>query len=267
MFAGSRDMNLLPLKIEIVRLRRLPRWCLERRTMARHRATESFDYSLAAHSSPLCRAHTDPDSALQKGKEKNVARAASLLDGIRIAPDQVFSYHHVIGRPSRHNGFVPGLELHNGEPSVGIGGGCCQVSNMLYWLALNAGMRIVERHRHSLDLFPDHRRTVPFGCGATVFYNQADLRFENPLDIPVALSLSIADGRLIGSIRSASDPEIRVEIIETEHRFFRQGTDWMRENRIVRRISDSHGLLSEHEVAHNLARTLYEPPEELRCCA
>ena len=54
------------------------------------------------------------------------------------------------------------------------------MSNSFYWVAVRAGMRIVERHRHGLDLFPDQERTVPFGCGATVVSNYADFRFENP---------------------------------------------------------------------------------------
>ena len=168
--------------------------------MARERAdgtAREFGYLLAERSSPLRR---DPvrDEALQAGKEHNVSLAARALDGVVVRPTQLFSYHHLVGRPSRLRGFRPGLELHGERPGAGIGGGCCQLSNLLYLLCLLGGMRVVERHRHGLDLFPDSARTVPFGCGATVFYGTADLRFDNPLDQAVLLRMGIEDGRLVG---------------------------------------------------------------------
>ena len=82
-------------------------------------------------------------------------------------------------------------------------------------------MKVVERHRHGLDLFPDHQRTVPFGCGATVFYNYADLRFENPLPQPVLLQFRIEEGTLVGELWAEADPGWSVEVYEVGHRFFR----------------------------------------------
>jgi len=131
----------------------------------------------------------------------------------------------------------------------GIGGGCCQVSNLLYWLALNAGMRIVERHRHRFDLFPDQNRRVPFGAGATVFYNFADLRFENRCPSRCCSSLAVEQGELRGELRTLSDPGFRVEVLEAEHAFSRQGDRWLRENRVRRRILGLDGaVLVDEEV-------------------
>lgn len=170
-------------------------------------AASSFE--LAAHQTPLERVPGQVPRSLQIGKELNVALAAGLIDGIVIAPAQVFSYHHAVGRPSRMRGFRDGLELHDGKLGVGVGGGCCAVSNLLYLLAVHAGLKIVERHRHALDLFPDHGRTVPFGCGATVYYNLADLRFENPFSCPVILRLLVRDRHLRGSITAGRDLGVR----------------------------------------------------------
>jgi vancomycin resistance protein VanW len=259
----ARRLLPFPLRVELVRLRGAPLRRLERGLMARERLPEegcgAMGFLLAERSSPLRR---DPvrDEVLQRGKERNVTLAASLLDRVVVRPSQLCSYHHLVGRPSRLRGFVPGLELHGERESAGVGGGCCQVSNLLYLLCLMGGMRVVERHRHGLDLFPDSARTVPFGCGATVFYGSADLRFDNPLDQPVLLRMTVEEGRLVGRLRCAEDPGFRVELEERDHRFYREGERWMRENRIVRRILDRHGrLILEQEVAHNVARTCYEP--------
>ena len=252
------------LRIEVGRLRRVPSWLLERRSMARARLPAAdqaaFAHELAAHHTPLERVPGQIPPALQRGKEANVARAAGLIDGIALGPGQVFSYHHAVGRPARWRGFHLGLELHDGQPRSGIGGGCCAVSNLLYLLALQAGLVIVERHRHALDLFPDHGRTVPFGCGATVFYNRADLRFANPLPFPVLLRLEVTGRALRGRICSPHDPGWRVELYEVGHRLFRDEAGWRRENQVWRRIRwPDGGVLVDHQVAHNRARLAYQP--------
>src|SRR5262249_35093549 len=123
-------------------------------------------------------------------------------------------------------------------------------------------------HRHALDLYPDEQRALPFGCGATVFYNYADLRFENPLDEPVLIRPRVEGGALAGELRAPRDPGFRVEIPEHDHPSFRAPDGgWMRENRIRRRLVRADGgVIAEHEVAHNVARVLYDP-EEAGCCA
>ena len=256
-----------PARLELTRVKRLPMWWIETPTIARTRLSTSeqsqFGFSLACHSSPLERTPGEVVSRLQQGKEQNVGLAADCLDGLLLTPNQVFSYHHAVGRPSRLRGFRLGLELHQGEPAQGIGGGCCQVSNTLYILALRAGMKIVERHRHGLDLFPDNQRTVPFGCGATVFYNYADLRFENPLPQPVLLRMRIDQRSLVGELWTTEDPGWTSEVYEVDHRFFREGDTWMRENRIRRRFVRADGsVLLDQEIAHNCGRVLYEPTDE-----
>ena len=269
---GPREVlrRLVPfnLRVEICRLRRMPGWVIERPRVARRRqgprACPSFGHRLAVHQSPLRRGLCD-DEALQRAKEQNVGIAAGRLDRVFVEPHQVFSYHHVVGRPSRARGFKRGLELHDGRLVQGIGGGCCQVSNLLFYLCLHGGMRVVERHRHGLDLFADRARTVPFGCGATVYYNLLDLRFENPLSQTVLLRVRVTGGRLEGELWARRDPGWRVEVYESEHRFFRDTRGWMRENRIRRRIRRTDGtLLTDHEVVHNRARVLYEPDETVR---
>lgn len=252
------------LRVELIRLRRYPQWLLETPTIARTFAgsklgEEAFEHLMAEHRSPLKR-WSSPDDRLQRGKEQNVAQAARRIDRLVVRPHEVFSYHRTVGRPSRLRGFAPGLELRDGRPSEGVGGGCCQVSNLLYLLCLRCGMRVVERHRHGLDLFADHNRAVPFGCGATVFYNYADLRFENPLSKPVLLRLAVREGELSGQIWLQRDPGWTVEVYEEGHRFFRQAGQWWRENRIRRRFVLHDGeLMLDQEVAHNVARVLYEP--------
>ncbi|MFJ8513275.1 VanW family protein [Lysinibacillus xylanilyticus] len=48
---------------------------------------------------------------------------------------------------------------------TGVGGGICQLANLLYWMALHTPLIVTERHHHSFDPFPDSGRTLPFGSG------------------------------------------------------------------------------------------------------
>jgi len=202
------------------------------------------------------------DGRLEQAVRSNVAAAVARVHGLLIRPHELFSFHATVGRPSTLRGFRRGLELHDERPALGVGGGACKLSNLVYLLALLGGMKIVERHRHALDLFPDANRTVPFGCGATVFYNYADLRFENPLPQSVWLGVHIDETRdeLLGELRVEADPGWRADIYEVDHRFVRAGDGWYRENRIRRRFVRADGsVLLDEQVARNRGRVLYEP--------
>ncbi len=265
--SAIRHLVPRPLRIELLRLKRLPAWFIETPTIARTRATPSeisgFGTLMASHRSPLQRTPGEVSAALQRSKEQNVAIAARNLDRLIVRPFEIFSYHRTVGRPSRLRGFRSGLELHDGKLSRGVGGGCCQVSNMLYLLALRSGMKITERFRHGADLFPDHGRTVPFGCGATIFYNYADLRFENPLPQPIVLRLRLEDQHLVGEFWTDANPGWTAEIYEAGHNRSRDRGVWIRENWIRRRFVRSDGsVLLDQEVAHNRARILYAMPDD-----
>lgn len=250
-----------PLKVALVRLRREPEMFIARRTSCREKSNDydAFTYELASHETPLRRKTTTYGERMQQGKETNVRLVAGILDGTVVEPSGSFSFHALVGRPKKRRGFVLGPEMQRGELQAGLGGGACSVSNMLYWIAINAGMKITERHRHGLDLFPDHGRTVPFACGATVFYNQADLRFVNPLDVPVLLSLTVVGETLIGRLLATEDPGLRFVVYEKDHSFKKQDGRTLRENRIMRRVLSPDGrTLVDEEIAHNRAVVLYD---------
>jgi vancomycin resistance protein VanW len=243
-------------------LRRLPAALAHAVAPAPPRATDrgAFAHVQCRRETPLARAGAPYGAELQRGKEANVRRAASLVDGALVAAGQVFSWHRHVGPPLALRGFGPGPEIHDGRLVAGVGGGACQVSNLVYWLALHAGMEIVERHRHDLDLFPDHDRTAPFGCGATVYFPTRDLRFRNPGPAPLLLELAVEAGVLCGAARFPRDPEVRFEVVERDARIAREGAAVFRSNRLVRRRLGPYGEIDEDLVAENRARVLYDVP-------
>ena len=56
-----------------------------------------------------------------------------------------------------------------------MGGGLCQLANLLYWMALHTPLAVVERHHHSFDPFPDENRTLPSGRAAVSFITTSTL--------------------------------------------------------------------------------------------
>ncbi|MCB9792640.1 MAG: VanW family protein [Alphaproteobacteria bacterium] len=249
-----------------VALRRAPhvlRWAVRRAPAVTAPDLEAWHLQ-SARRSPLRRQGTAYPPEQQAAKEHNVARVAKLLDGLRLPPGASFSWHAQIGPPLRANGFVPGPELHAGRFAMGGGGGACQVANMLFQLAAEAGMELTERHRHGLDLFPDDGRDVPFGCGATVFYPHRDLRFRNPLDQALCLRFEARGGELRGEAWLERDPGFRVELVEREHRYTRQGDEIWRENTLYRRFLRADAPVRELPLVRNRGRVLYPvSPEAL----
>ncbi len=191
---------------------------------------DDFPCVMDERSSPLHR--VSAGGMTSEGKERNIALGALAVDLLVIPPGGVFSFCRAVGPTTGKRGFVPGLEMHDQELTRSEGGGLCQLANLIFGLAVHADAEIVERHRHSFDLFPDADRTVPFGFGATVFYNYVDFQFRNTLDQALLLHTRVEGGRLHGQIRTAADPGWRMRVVETGHRFFRENGSIYRENHL-----------------------------------
>lgn len=49
-------------------------------------------------------------------------------------------------------------------------------------MTIHTPLTVVERWRHTYDVFPDNNRTQPFASGATCAYPALDLQIENRTD-------------------------------------------------------------------------------------
>jgi vancomycin resistance protein VanW len=138
-----------------------------------------------------------------------------------------------VGRPTKGKGYRDGLEMREGKLTSSAGGGLCQLSNMLHWAAINIGLVVLERHRHGYDLFPDDHRKIPFGTGATVFYNYIDLRIKNNLNQPIVLDFSFTKEEV--SLRIISDRKLpyQISVLEKDHKFYEKNGKKFRRNKLV----------------------------------
>lgn len=235
-----------PQMLGLLRLPRLPRT-----------DGDGGGHVVVSHASLLRRERTAYRESWQRAKEVNVRRAAAALDGVVLAPGALFSWHRHLGPPLRVRGFAAGPELHDEQFASGGGGGLCQVANLVFFLGVNAGLELVERHRHGLDLFPDDSRNVPFGCGATVFFPRKDLRLRNTTGTTLTLRLRVDDTTLHGELRADRALPFRCEVIERDHRFEeRDGVRW-RHNTLLRRWHLRDGSTRDEWLADNEARVAW----------
>ncbi len=151
-------------------------------------------------------------------KRNNIHLASQKIDRLCLEPGQIMSFWAIVGRPSLRRGFRFSRNIVGGQVSEAVGGGLCQVSGILYHLALLAGLDIVERHAHSLDIYREEERFSPLGADATVVYGYKDLRMQNCHDLPVAFSIEMQGECLTATLLSPQP--LRERDIE-----FRRDTD------------------------------------------
>lgn len=139
-------------------------------------------------------------SPLVANKVHNLTLAAQCINTVVINPQQVFSFWAVVGSPTRRRGYLPGQVLIRQILQADYGGGLCQLSGLLYQLALTAGLPILERHTHSVDIYTEATRYTPLGSDATVAYGYKDLRFANTLTHPVCVEITVASDSITGRL-------------------------------------------------------------------
>lgn len=219
-------------------------------------------HKCCSHKTPLYRTLKNVDMSLQRGKVTNLSIAVPKLHLVTLRPGETFSYWRLIGRPTRRKGYVDGMILKSGTVTTGTGGGLCQLSNLIYWLTIHTPLTVTERHRHGYDVFPDSNRVLPFGSGATCFYNYGDLMIQNNTTQAFQLSLEITDEFLKGAWFSDKPLEFSYSVYEKEH--IMQSEFWggfTRHNVIHRKVYDrrSGNLVDDEFVIENHAIMMYAP--------
>lgn len=244
------------------RIRRYIKWFLCRRKFSTYRSSEKLPFRVKKHQSVLIRKLGSTDLQLQYNKVTNLSIALGEISGIIINPGQTFSFCKLVGLPTKRKGYLPGLELSMGEARPGIGGGLCQIANLLHWLVMHSPLTVTERHHHSFDPFPDDRRVLPFGSGATVFFNYLDYEFINNTPYTFQINLWLSDKCLEGELRVNEVLPYTYHVFEKNHEFLKIGDEFYRTNEIWRNklIRGRSGEILETELlTRNFAKVKYIP--------
>jgi vancomycin resistance protein VanW len=216
---SQRHPILYFLAIWTRRLKRYVEWQFDNKKYSKNRKSEKLAFRVKKHQSILLRKLGEVDMQLQVNKVTNLKIASKQINGIVIRPGETFSFCKLVGLPTKRKGYLMGMELSFGKPIEGIGGGICQIANLLNWLILHSPLTIVEKSQHSFDPFPDEGRILPFGSGAAIFYNYIDYQFVNTTDTSFQILLWFTETTLEGELRSDKEVEFTYHIFEENHSF------------------------------------------------
>lgn len=236
-------------------------WIKMRNSFTRSRSDEWLPYSSYEHQTILLRKLKDVDMWMQYNKITNLKIATMKLNKVILHPGDVFSFWKLIGKPIKRKGYAEGMILHNGTVCAGIGGGLCQLSNLIFWMTIHTPLTVTERHRHGYDVFPDSNRTQPFGSGATCYYPYIDLMIRNDTQDKYQLLVSVGDEFLHGEWRVSAQPQYRYRIIEKNHIMKREfWGGYSRYNELYQQKLDlENKQIDEKRIVSNTAIMMYPP--------
>ena len=216
---------------------------------------------LYRHNSLIRRTLGNTRPELQENKAVNLALAAPKVNGALLRPGQVFSFWHMVGSVTAKKGYREGLTISGGKACSDIGGGLCQMTNLIHWMVLHTPLTVTEHHHHDqLDLFPDYHRQVPFGTGTSVFYNYIDYRVRNDTDMAFQLVVYVTEKYLCGEMRAERPMDAKYHIAAQNECFVRRGGVVYREGEVWRACVDKRtgNTLSRELLRQNHARVMYD---------
>lgn len=104
----------------------------------------------------------------------NIGRAAELINGSVVLPDETWSFNRTVGERTEANGFVDGVIINNDRFEKAAGGGVSAVATTVFNALFFAGVKPVEYGAHSFYI-----ERYPEGREATVAWGSLDLKFRN----------------------------------------------------------------------------------------
>lgn len=259
---SQRHPILYFIAVGLRRLKRKIEWYTDHKNYAKFRTSNKLGFRIKKHQSVLLKKLGENNAQLQINKVTNLRIASQKINGIIIRPGETFSFCKLVGLPTKRKGYLEGMELTFGEARAGIGGGICQISNLIHWLVLHSPLTITERYHHAFDPFPDDGRVLPFGSGATVFYNYRDYQFTNNTEHTFQINLWFTEKCLEGELRINEELDYGYHVIEKEHEFLRIDGKFFRKNEIWSNkfLKFQGGEVVDSElITKNFARVTYTP--------
>ena len=131
----------------------------------------------------------------------NIHIMADQLDGLVVAPCEVFSMNQRLGPRLQSDGYVPAGILLDGDlyccdHPLNIGGGTSQMATTLYNAVFRNGFEIIDHRPHSRYI-----SRYPLGIEATLGYSQPDVVFRNDTATPLTILTSYTNTSITVELR------------------------------------------------------------------
>ena len=232
---------------------------------------ENFEHIWKGETKILLRKLHGVDMQLQKNKVTNLKIATKKIDGLIIKPGEEFSFWNLVGNATKRKGYLEGLVISNSQMKKGVGGGLCQLANMIHWLVLHTPLEVTELHHHSDALFPDEKRRIPFGTGTSISFKALDYRFKNVTDSPIQIRVWLDETMLYGEIRSVKPLDLKYKIVEEDNHYAKDEDGvFYRNSKVYRIIKDkiTGEEIRKELILDNHSKVMYDyeliPKEEIR---
>ncbi|MET9834040.1 VanW family protein [Streptomyces sp. NPDC006385] len=118
----------------------------------------------------------------------NIGRAAELINGSVVLPNETWSLNRTVGERTKANGFVDGTIILNDQYVKASGGGVSSVATTVFNAIFFAGVKPVEYGAHSFYI-----ERYPEGREATVAWGSLDLKFKNDSGNAIYIQASATD--------------------------------------------------------------------------
>jgi vancomycin resistance protein YoaR len=129
----------------------------------------------------------------------NIGRAAELINGSAVMPEETWSFNETVGERTEANGFVEGTIILDDRYQTAQGGGVSAMATTMFNAAFFAGVDLVEYGAHSFYI-----ERYPEGREATVAWGSLDLRFLND------------SGNALYILASSTDSSVTVTFLGTK---------------------------------------------------
>ncbi|MET9268604.1 VanW family protein [Kribbella sp. NPDC003557] len=258
---SERIRLLYPLAVRYHRAVKRLQWLTSSTPYSATHEPTNLPVRIKRHKSLLLRQLGETEMWMQHNKVANLKLACAQIDGLLIRPGETFSFNKVVGNATRRKGYLKGMRLSNGQAKPGIGGGICQLANLLHWMVLHSPLTVTQRSTHSFDPFPDNGRVLPWGVGCSIVYNYVDLQFRNDTDQTFQLRVGVGDRYLEGEILADVPAESSYRVFAKDERFLRVGAEYFRRNQIWRTVVDRRTgtAVRDELIRENVALVKYLP--------
>lgn len=236
---------------------------------AKKKSYDNLEYIWKGDAKILLRKLEGVDMQLQKNKIKNLEIAGKKIDGLIIKPGETFSFWRTVGNATKRKGYLEGLVISDSKLKRGIGGGLCQMANLIHYLVLHTDLEVTELYHHSDALFPDSKRRVPFGTGTSIAYKNLDYRFKNTTKHTIQLRIWQDETMLYGEIRSVVPMKVKYRLQEEGHHYSNENGVYYRNSKVYRIKTDKETKeeICKELILTNHSRVMYDysliPKEEI----